>query len=173
MTLCNSSFDKSIPLEFKDKASFGGASSSMTLVQFFKCRIKFGELRLILVFALSFFIMLWTMSSYYSLKSFVSSTLRDILGSEESVNFLRLNDNLSNDELKRLFSDDFLRKGNVYAYNRNTPFIFIGGMPRSGTTLMRAMMDAHPDVRCGEYRSRSVQDFQRSIFFKNVIHLVV
>lgn len=28
--------------------------------------------------------------------------------------------------------------------------IFIGGMPRSGTTLARAMLDAHPDVRCGE-----------------------
>ncbi|WKY00373.1 hypothetical protein Q1695_014880 [Nippostrongylus brasiliensis] len=37
--------------------------------------------------------------------------------------------------------------GNV---NENSPFIFIGGMPRSGTTLMRAMLDAHPDVRCGE-----------------------
>ncbi|NXU67193.1 TPST1 sulfotransferase, partial [Horornis vulcanius] len=30
------------------------------------------------------------------------------------------------------------------------PLIFIGGVPRSGTTLMRAMLDAHPDVRCGE-----------------------
>jgi protein-tyrosine sulfotransferase len=30
------------------------------------------------------------------------------------------------------------------------PFIFIGGIPRSGTTLMRAMLDAHPAVRCGE-----------------------
>uniref|UniRef100_A0A8R1DN62 Protein-tyrosine sulfotransferase n=1 Tax=Caenorhabditis japonica TaxID=281687 RepID=A0A8R1DN62_CAEJA len=35
-------------------------------------------------------------------------------------------------------------------YNRTSPFIFIGGVPRSGTTLMRAMLDAHPDVRCGE-----------------------
>ncbi|KAH7731332.1 Protein TPST-1 [Aphelenchoides avenae] len=31
-----------------------------------------------------------------------------------------------------------------------SPFIFIGGIPRSGTTLMRAMLDAHPSVRCGE-----------------------
>lgn len=30
------------------------------------------------------------------------------------------------------------------------PIIFIGGMPRSGTTLMRAILDAHPSVRCGE-----------------------
>jgi len=37
-----------------------------------------------------------------------------------------------------------------YVYDRSMPLIFIGGMPRSGTTLMRAMLDAHPDVRCGE-----------------------
>lgn len=30
------------------------------------------------------------------------------------------------------------------------PVIFIGGMPRSGTTLMRAILDSHPMVRCGE-----------------------
>lgn len=35
----------------------------------------------------------------------------------------------------------------VYPYHRNMPLIFIGGVPRSGTTLMRAMLDAHPEVR--------------------------
>lgn len=34
--------------------------------------------------------------------------------------------------------------------DRYTPFIFVGGFPRSGTTLMRAMLDAHPDIRCGQ-----------------------
>ena len=34
--------------------------------------------------------------------------------------------------------------------SRNSPLIFVGGVPRSGTTLFRAMLDAHPDVRCGE-----------------------
>ncbi|XP_037938758.1 protein-tyrosine sulfotransferase isoform X2 [Teleopsis dalmanni] len=38
----------------------------------------------------------------------------------------------------------------MYSYNRDMPLIFIGGVPRSGTTLMRAMLDAHPDVRCGQ-----------------------
>lgn len=30
------------------------------------------------------------------------------------------------------------------------PYVFIGGVPSSGTTLMRVILDAHPDVRCGE-----------------------
>ena len=33
---------------------------------------------------------------------------------------------------------------------RDSPLIFVGGVPRSGTTLLRVMLDAHPDVRCGE-----------------------
>ncbi|XP_054718805.1 protein-tyrosine sulfotransferase 1-like [Uloborus diversus] len=37
-----------------------------------------------------------------------------------------------------------------YFYDRSMPLVFIGGMPRSGTTLLRALLDAHPDVRCGE-----------------------
>jgi len=40
--------------------------------------------------------------------------------------------------------------GTLYEYDRQSPLIFIGGVPRSGTTLMRAMLDAHPAVRCGE-----------------------
>ncbi|XP_028322744.1 tyrosylprotein sulfotransferase 1, like [Gouania willdenowi] len=35
-------------------------------------------------------------------------------------------------------------------FPEDTPIIFIGGFPRSGTTLMRAMLDAHNAVRCGE-----------------------
>jgi hypothetical protein len=34
--------------------------------------------------------------------------------------------------------------GTLYEYDRGSPIIFIGGVPRSGTTLMRAMLDAHP-----------------------------
>jgi hypothetical protein len=28
-----------------------------------------------------------------------------------------------------------------------SPFIFVGGIYRSGTTLMRVLLDAHPDIR--------------------------
>ena len=34
-------------------------------------------------------------------------------------------------------------------FDRNLPLIFIGGTLRSGTTLMRSMLDAHPLIRCG------------------------
>ncbi|XP_073917368.1 protein-tyrosine sulfotransferase 2 isoform X2 [Castor canadensis] len=37
-----------------------------------------------------------------------------------------------------------------YRYGKAMPLVFVGGVPRSGTTLMRAMLDAHPEVRCGE-----------------------
>jgi len=34
-------------------------------------------------------------------------------------------------------------------FQTDVPVIWIGGVPRSGTTLMRVALDAHPDVRCG------------------------
>lgn len=41
-------------------------------------------------------------------------------------------------------------KEHKFMYDRTIPLIFIGGMPRSGTTLLRVLLDAHPDIRCGE-----------------------
>ena len=34
-------------------------------------------------------------------------------------------------------------------YNNSSPMLFIGGVPKSGTTLMRVLLDIHPRVRCG------------------------
>ncbi|GFT06971.1 protein-tyrosine sulfotransferase [Nephila pilipes] len=42
------------------------------------------------------------------------------------------------------------REHRKYVYSREMPLVFIGGMPRSGTTLLRVLLDAHPDIRCGE-----------------------
>ncbi|XP_067928537.1 protein-tyrosine sulfotransferase 1-like [Watersipora subatra] len=39
---------------------------------------------------------------------------------------------------------------NLVSYDKNVPLLWIGGVPRSGTTLIRAMLDAHPYIRCGE-----------------------
>ena len=42
-------------------------------------------------------------------------------------------------------------EGRVHSYHSLTsPLVFIGGHPRSGTTLMRAILDSHDQVRCGE-----------------------
>ena len=37
-----------------------------------------------------------------------------------------------------------------FEYSRESALIFVGGVPRSGTTLMRALLDTNADVRCGE-----------------------
>ena len=46
-------------------------------------------------------------------------------------------------EAKQL-SDEFV------SFDSEVPLIWVGGVPRSGTTLTRAILDAHPDIRCGE-----------------------
>jgi len=34
-------------------------------------------------------------------------------------------------------------------FRTDVPVVWIGGVPRSGTTLMRVVLDAHPDIECG------------------------
>lgn len=51
---------------------------------------------------------------------------------------------------KYVTEHDTSGKGKKYSYSKDMPLIFVGGMPRSGTTLLRVMLDSHPDIRCGE-----------------------
>lgn len=50
---------------------------------------------------------------------------------------------LTDDESQRMGGHD------TFTYSREMEIVFIGGMPRSGTTLLRVMLDSHPDIRCG------------------------
>lgn len=64
-------------------------------------------------------------------------------------NWQKLHDSLA-DALQRFVVANEDGKDVRFTYDRSTPVIFIGGMPRSGTTLLRVLLDAHPDIRCGE-----------------------
>lgn len=58
---------------------------------------------------------------------------------------------LKREKFIELSEQDSVALGGVkqFEYSRDMPLVFIGGMPRSGTTLLRVMLDSHPDVRCG------------------------
>ncbi|XP_023331587.1 protein-tyrosine sulfotransferase A isoform X2 [Eurytemora carolleeae] len=39
--------------------------------------------------------------------------------------------------------------GSNTIFNKSSPFLFIGGVPKSGTTLMRVLLDIHSQISCG------------------------
>ena len=53
-------------------------------------------------------------------------------------------------QIRSSFNYDAERINDAVYYDRNIPLVWVGGVPRSGTTLARVMLDAHPDIRCGE-----------------------
>merc|ERR1712193_216399 len=75
-----------------------------------------------------------------------SKELNEIKSNQETIN----NNESGNKIIASRKTVNQAPDGKVYEYDRNSPIVFIGGVPRSGTTLMRAMLDAHPEVRCGE-----------------------
>lgn len=78
-------------------------------------------------------IFLYTRSSVF----FSNGPLGDTWEAQE--NFIQLSE-----QDRKLFGG-----AKQFKYSREMPIVFIGGMPRSGTTLLRVMLDSHPDVRCG------------------------
>jgi protein-tyrosine sulfotransferase len=58
---------------------------------------------------------------------------------KKQIDWIRLDDNRPDSNPKR-----------VYPFNKYLPIIFVNGIPRSGTTLMRSILDAHPEIRCGQ-----------------------
>jgi hypothetical protein len=74
--------------------------------------------------------------SYYSFKYYKLPELGRERGDSELSVFVETN-NVTNDDSDKLETI------------KNSKLIFIGGFPRSGTTLLRAILDVHPVVSCG------------------------
>lgn len=150
----NNNLDK---IEYKSRlrsSESPGQEKNFFIFSMFRRRLKLIELKYLVIWILSILVVIWFMNS--SLGPDPASCLRKIRqngNAEKDIEFVRLNDNVDSKQIA-LFNEDknslVDRKEKIYPYNRKVPLIFVGGVPRSGTTLMRAMLDAHPGVRCGE-----------------------
>ena len=79
----------------------------------------------------------------------------------------------ANQELTRALDEEKLTNDYINHKIKESPLIFIGGYARSGTTLMRAILDVHPNVSCGPETkilptiTRFIRDYNKNPNFRN------
>ena len=113
----------------------------MALITFIKRGMKKINIRYIILIFFCIILLIWLMNRLFFMENYFGM-------SESGSKDKRTNLNLP--ENKNQNKDEIDSSINKKTHSRQIPLIFIGGVPRSGTTLMRVMLDSHPDVKCGE-----------------------
>ena len=97
---------------------------------------------------LAYILVIVFLYAFLNIKNMTSLTLTQ----KKVVNEIQLHKNLD----KYNLDEEILNESTLMLLNElymkkisQARLIFVGGYPRSGTTLMRAMLDVHPDVSCG------------------------
>lgn len=88
-------------------------------------RMKSTQLKYFLLWLLSIVLVIWFMGS--SLDSCNNKEYATHIDASQ-FNFQRVNDNINDPDM--LGADALIDRSDVYPYSRNTPLIFVGGVPR-------------------------------------------